>query len=58
MEIQAILKKLNKDIEEKNMLLASAEAKHCHICKAKYEAELEIAIENYSTVFSALPMFS
>lgn len=56
MEIQAILKKLNNDIEEKNRLIASAEAKHCHICKAKYEMELEVAIENYSSVFSALPM--
>lgn len=56
MEIKAILKKLNRDIEEKNRLLQSAEAKHCNICKAKYEMELEMAIENYSTVFSALPM--
>ncbi|MGI4750547.1 MAG: hypothetical protein ACRYFB_07935 [Janthinobacterium lividum] len=54
MEIQNLLKKLSVDIEEKNCLLASAEAEHRDTFKMKME--LEIAIENYSTIFSALPM--
>ncbi len=56
MEIQKILKNLSKEIENKNRLLATAEAKNCYSCKVKLELELEIAVENYSTLFSALPM--
>ncbi|WP_419803192.1 hypothetical protein [Mucilaginibacter sp.] len=54
MEIQNLLKKLSLDIEEKNNLLSTAEAGHRDTFKVKME--LEIAIENYSTIFSALPM--
>ncbi len=56
MEIQKILKNLSKEIESKNRLLATAEANNCYSCKVKLELELEIAVENYSTLFSALPM--
>ncbi|MVN23182.1 hypothetical protein [Mucilaginibacter arboris] len=54
MEIQALLKKLSNDIEEKSGLLSMAEAEHRDTTKVKMD--LEIAIENYSTIFSALPM--
>lgn len=54
MEIQSLLKTLTQDIEEKSSLLAHAEAEHRDTFKIKME--LEIAIENYSTIFSALPM--
>lgn len=54
MEIQTLLKKLGQDIEEKNSLLSMAEAEHRETSNIK--AELEVAIENYSTIFSALPM--
>lgn len=54
MEIQNLLKKLSLDIEEKSSLLATAEAEHRDTFKVKMD--LEIAIENYSTIFSALPM--
>lgn len=54
MEIQNLLKKLSKDIEEKNSVLNMEEAELRDTCKTRLE--LEIAIENYSTVFSALPM--
>ncbi len=54
MEIQTLLKKLSKDIEEKSTLVHMAEAEHRDTCQVKME--LEIAIENYSTIFSALPM--
>ncbi len=54
MEIQNLLKTLSREIEEKNCLLANAEAEHRDTFKVKME--LEIAIENYSTIFSALPM--
>jgi len=54
MEIQTLLKNLSKDIEEKNNFLCMAEAEHHDTYTIKME--LEIAIENYSTVFSALPM--
>ncbi len=54
MEIQTLLRTLSKDIEEKSSLVSMAEAEHRDASKVKME--LEIAIENYSTVFSALPM--
>lgn len=54
MEIQHLLKKLSLDIEEKSSLLAFAEAELRDTFKVKMD--LEIAIENYSTIFSALPM--
>ena len=54
MEIQTLLKKLSNDIEEKSGLLRMAEAEQRDTSKVKME--LEIAIENYSTIFSALPM--
>ncbi|MEX8548756.1 hypothetical protein [uncultured Mucilaginibacter sp.] len=54
MEIQSLLKKLSQDIEEKNSLLSMAESEHRETSNIK--AELEVAIENYSTIFSALPM--
>ncbi len=54
MEIYNLLKKLSTDIDEKSSLLNRAEAEKRDTFKVKME--LEIAIENYSTVFSALPM--
>ncbi|MGI4729146.1 MAG: hypothetical protein ACRYFL_10345 [Janthinobacterium lividum] len=54
MEIETLLKTLSLDIEEKSSLLAIAEAKRHDTFKVKIE--LEIAIENYNTVFNALPM--
>lgn len=54
MEIQTLLKTLSRDIEEKSCLLAMAEAESRDTFKVKID--LEIAIENYSTIFSALPM--
>lgn len=54
MEIQTLLKKLSQEIEEQNSLLNMAEAEHRETRHIKLE--LETAIENYSTVFSALPM--
>ncbi|MGI4022755.1 MAG: hypothetical protein ACRYFA_14725 [Janthinobacterium lividum] len=54
MELQTLLRTLSKDIEEKSSLLSLAEAEHRDTSKVKME--LEIALENYSSVFSALPL--
>ncbi len=54
MEIQTLLKTLSRDIEEKSCQLATAEAESRDTFKVKID--LEIAIENYGTIFSALPM--
>lgn len=54
MEIQTLLRKLSNDIEEKNSLLSALEAENRDTCNIRME--LEVAIENYSTIFSALPM--
>lgn len=54
MEIQTLLNKLGNDIEEKNNLFCMEEAEQRDFCKVKLE--LDIAIENYNTIFSALHM--
>ncbi len=54
MEIQNLLNKLGSDIEEKNNLFGMEEAEQRDCCKVKLE--LDIAIENYNTIFSAVQM--
>lgn len=54
MEIQTLLNKLSKDIEEKTSLLRRTEADQNDTSTLKME--LDIALENYSAIFSALPM--
>jgi len=54
MEIQSLLNKLTSDIEEKNRLLARAEAEHRDT--SKVQMELDAAIENYTVFFNALPL--
>ncbi len=53
MEIQTLLKKLGNTIEEKNNLLCM---ENQELDFNKIKLELDIAIDNYNTLFSALPM--
>lgn len=54
MEIQILINSLRKDIEEKNYIISAMEAVNSDTRTIRME--LEIAIENYSSIFNAIPM--